>query len=146
MNFNDYQQAVAHRFKSDFSTVDALMVAVSGILIELDEVGRATTKANEHEELGDVLFYIAYSKHLVGWPFNENVKDASFHIDTLNVTSELTQSIGCIHKIKRGKRTITPHDLWQINYSISLAYRWVEQQGVDMESLYQANIKKVSSL
>ena len=70
MNFTEYQQAVAHRFKSSFSTVDALMVAVSGILIELDEVGRATTAAEEHEELGDTLFYIGYSAALVDFkPF-----------------------------------------------------------------------------
>lgn len=141
MNFKDYQQAVAHRFKSDFSLVDALMVAVSGILIELDEVGRATTKANEHEELGDVLFYIAYSAALVDFkPFY----GFGYTVDLADVYSELLQALGMIHKAKR-KTTLVEWE-YQVGRSISFAYKWVEQQGVDMESLYQANIKKVSSL
>lgn len=144
MNFNDYQTAVSHRFKSNFSTVDALMVAVSGILIELDEVGRATNKANEHEELGDVLFYIAYAKDTANIRFLfYRFEDHSVNLS--DVYSELLQALGDIHKEKRGidpKRNCTP----QIAHAISLAYHWVEQQGVDMESLYQANIKKVSAL
>lgn len=141
MNFAEYQAAVAHRFKSNFSTVDALMVAVSGILIELDEVGRATTKANEHEELGDVLFYIAYARDVANIGLGFITHRGKIDLD--KVYSELIQTLGRIHKAKRGK------DLdcrFHVDYAISLAYRWVEQQGVDMESLYQANIKKVSAL
>lgn len=143
MNFNGYQQAVAHRFKSDFSLVDALMVAVSGILIELDEVGRATTKANEHEELGDVLFYIAYSADALG--IAGLFYGFGYDQDFDDVISGLLQVLGYIHKEKRG---IDPRYNYvpQAAYAISMAYRWVEQQGVAMESLYQANIKKVSSL
>lgn len=142
MNFTEYQQAVAHRFKSEFSTVDALMVAVSGILIELDEVERATNKANEHEELGDVLFYIAYSKDLIKIENFYNFEQSVIEIDDLY--SELIQAIGFIHKDKRRGSGLSGQ--WQIAYAIGMAYYWVEQQGVDMESLYQANIKKVSSL
>lgn len=142
MNFDEYQQAVSHRFKSNFSTVDALMVAVSGILIELDEVGRATTHEDKHEELGDALFYIAYSKDTAKienlYGFEQSV------IDTDDLYSELIQALGFIHKDKRRGSGLSGQ--WQIAYAISMAYCWVEQQGVDMQSLYAANIKKVSAL
>lgn len=142
MTFDEYQQTVAYRFKSNFSTVDALMVAVSGILIELDEVGRATNKAEEHEELGDVLFYIAYSKDLIKI---ENFYDfEQSEIELVDLYSELIQALGFIHKDKRRGSGLSGQ--WQIAYAISMAYRWIEQQGVDMDSLYAANIKKVSGL
>lgn len=145
MNFKDYQQAVAHRFKSEFSTVDALMVAVSGILIELDEVGRATTTANEHEELGDVLFYIAYSAALVGREISRPVYKQEL-VSEDDVYSNTLRALGFIHKCKRGTRLIDDETIAWVYLAANTAYKWVEQQCVDMESLYQANIKKVSSL
>lgn len=142
MNFNDYQQSVSHRFESEFSPVDALMVAVSGILIELDEVGRATTATNKHEELGDTLFYIAYSKDLIKIDNFYDFEQSVIELDDLY--SELLQALGFIHKDKRRGNGLSGQ--WQIAYAISMAYCWVTQQGVDMQSLYAANIKKVSAL